>query len=72
MKNYKLSDLLSDYDFVNRVLDNPDNKRKHISAIRTMIHNFEMKYNHLYLKHREYFIALRLKLDNLRIKFITT
>ena len=71
MKRYSIKNLLVDYDFVNRVLDNPENKRRHILGLRMMIHNFEMKYSEFYLKHREYFIALRLKLDNLRIKFRT-
>jgi hypothetical protein len=67
MKNYKLSDLLHDYDCVNKVLDNPDNRRVHISGLNMYINNFELKYSHLWLKHREYFLALRAKFDNLRI-----
>ena len=67
MKNYKLSDLLRDYDYVIKVLDNPDNRRVHISGLNTYIKNFELKYSHLWLKHREYFLALRVRFDNLRI-----
>ena len=68
MKNYKLSDLLRDYDFVTRVLENPNNKRKHIIPINKLIVNFNLKYADLYYsKHREYFLALSLKLDNLRL-----
>jgi hypothetical protein len=68
MKSYKLSDLLRDYDFVTRVLENPDNKREHIIPINKLIVNFNLKYANLYYsKHREYFLALSLKLDNLRI-----
>lgn len=68
MKNYKLSDLLRDYDFVSRVLENHDNKRSHIPSLNTFVKNFELKYSHLYRKHREYFISTRLKLDNLKLK----
>ena len=67
MKNYKLSDLLRDYDYVIKVLDNPDNRRAHISGLNMYIKNFELKYSHLWLKHREYFLALRVRFDNLRI-----
>ena len=67
MKNYKLNDLLRDYDFVTRAIENPDNKRRHISPLNRYIKNFELKYSHLWLKHREYFLALRVKFDNLRI-----
>lgn len=67
MKNYKLSDLLRDYDYVVKVLDNPDNRRVHISGLNMYIKNFELKYSHLWLKHREYFLALRVRFDNLRM-----
>lgn len=67
MKSYKLSDLLRDYDYVSKALDNPDNGRVHISGLNMYIKNFELKYSHLWLKHREYFLALRIKFDNLRI-----
>jgi len=68
MKNYKLSDLLRDYDYVIKVLENPENRRVHISGLNTYIKNFELKYSHLWLKHREYFLSLRGNFDNLRIK----
>ena len=71
MKNYKLNDLLRDYDFVTRAIENPDNKRRHISPLNRYIKNFELKYSHLWLKHREYFLALRIKFDNLRINLRT-
>jgi hypothetical protein len=67
MKNYKLSDLLHDYDCVNKALDNLDNRRVHISGLNMYIKNFELKYSHLWLKHREYFLEVRAKFDILRI-----
>lgn len=63
-----MSDLLRDYNFVSRVLENPNNKKQHIQPLNKLIVNFNLKYADLYYtKHREYFLALRLKLDNLRI-----
>lgn len=68
MKNYKITDLLRDYNFVSRVLENPNNKREHIQPLNKLIVNFNLKYADLYYsKHREYFLALSLKFDNLRL-----
>lgn len=72
MKNYKITDLHRDYDFVSRVLENPNNKKQHIQPLNKLIVNFNLKYADLYYtKHREYFLALRLKLDSLRIALKT-
>ena len=66
MKNYNHNQFLIDYDFATRVIENPDNERRHLLGLRMMIHNFETKYNEVYLEKKHYFIALHLKLDSLK------
>lgn len=45
MKNSQLSALMRDYDYVNRALENPENKPEHIEPLRKLIVNFRKKWS---------------------------
>lgn len=44
MENSKLTDLMHDFDFVSRALDNEENKKIHIPALKNLILNFRKKW----------------------------
>ena len=45
MKNSQLSNLMRDYDYVKRALENPENKDIHMGPLLTLITNFRKKWN---------------------------
>jgi len=45
MKKIKLEEMLGDYDYVKRVIENKSNTLNHCSAMRNLITNFRKKWN---------------------------
>ena len=44
MKNYKLQELIRDFDFIERALLNEKNQREHLIPLRILIDSFNSKY----------------------------
>ena len=54
MKKIELEEMLRDYDYVKRVIENKSNKLDHSKAIHNLIVNFRKKWNSIDVSHYLY------------------